>query len=82
MRPVHNNPTAMPVRTTTAERSHGRMLELTPSGKLVDSFTPTDWAQSDTGDVGLGSQFVAFVGTRWGSSAASRGRCTCDTRGT
>ena len=41
------------------------VLELSPSGKLLDSFAPTDWAQNNQGDVGLGSQGVALVGTRW-----------------
>jgi PQQ-like domain len=39
--------------------------KLSPSGKLVDSFAPSDWAQNNQGDVGLGSQGVALVGTRW-----------------
>ena len=34
-------------------------------GELVDSFAPTDWAQNNQGDVGLGSQGVALVGTKW-----------------
>jgi outer membrane protein assembly factor BamB len=38
---------------------------LSPSGKLLDSFAPTDWAQNNQGDVGLGSQGVALVGTKW-----------------
>ena len=41
------------------------VLELSSSGKLLDSFAPTDWAQNNQGDVGLGSQGVALVGTRW-----------------
>jgi hypothetical protein len=41
------------------------VLELSPAGKLVDSFAPTDWAQNNQGDVGLGSQGVALVGTKW-----------------
>jgi len=41
------------------------VLKLSPSGKLVDSFAPTDWAQNNQGDVGLGSQGVALVGTKW-----------------
>jgi hypothetical protein len=39
--------------------------ELSPSGKLVDSFAPSDWARNNQGDVGLGSQGVALAGTRW-----------------
>jgi outer membrane protein assembly factor BamB len=39
--------------------------ELDPSGRLVDSFAPTDWAENNQGDVGLGSQGVALVGTKW-----------------
>ena len=41
------------------------VLELSSSGKLLDSFAPADWAQNNEGDVGLGSQGVALVGTRW-----------------
>ncbi len=41
------------------------VLELSPAGQLLDSFAPTDWAQNNQGDVGLGSQGVALVGTRW-----------------
>jgi outer membrane protein assembly factor BamB len=41
------------------------VLELSPSGKLLSSFAPTDWAQNNAGDVGLGSQGVALVGTKW-----------------
>jgi outer membrane protein assembly factor BamB len=39
--------------------------ELDASGKLIDSFAPTDWAQNNQGDVGLGSQGVALVGAKW-----------------
>lgn len=41
------------------------VLELSKSGKLISSFAPTDWAQNNAGDVGLGSQGVALVGTKW-----------------
>ena len=41
------------------------VLELSSSGKLLDSFAPVDWAQNNQGDVGLGSQGVALVGTQW-----------------
>jgi outer membrane protein assembly factor BamB len=41
------------------------VLELSSSGQLLDSFAPTDWAQNNEGDVGLGSQGVALVGTKW-----------------
>jgi outer membrane protein assembly factor BamB len=41
------------------------VLELDGDAKLVDSFAPADWAQNNAGDVGLGSQGVALVGTRW-----------------
>jgi outer membrane protein assembly factor BamB len=41
------------------------VLELTSSGTLVSSFAPADWAQNNEGDVGLGSQGVALVGTKW-----------------
>jgi hypothetical protein len=39
--------------------------KLSQSGKLVDSFAPSNWAENNQGDVGLGSQGVALVGTRW-----------------
>ncbi len=41
------------------------VLELDGDGKLVDSFAPTDWAANNQGDVGLGSQGVALIGTQW-----------------
>jgi outer membrane protein assembly factor BamB len=41
------------------------VLEVSSSGKLLSSFAPTDWAQNNEGDVGLGSQGVALVGTQW-----------------
>ena len=41
------------------------VLELSKSGKLVGSFAPANWAQNNQGDVGLGSQGVALVGTKW-----------------
>jgi outer membrane protein assembly factor BamB len=41
------------------------VLELDANAKVVDSFAPTDWAANNQGDVGLGSQGVALVGTKW-----------------
>lgn len=41
------------------------VLKLNGSAQLVDSFAPTDWAANNQGDVGLGSQGVALVGTEW-----------------
>ena len=41
------------------------VLMLSPSGKLLSSFAPTDWAENNAGDVGLGSQGVALVGNQW-----------------
>jgi outer membrane protein assembly factor BamB len=41
------------------------VLELDGAAKVVDSFAPTDWAENNQGDVGLGSQGVALVGTKW-----------------
>jgi outer membrane protein assembly factor BamB len=41
------------------------VLELDGEAELVDSFAPKDWAENNQGDVGLGSQGVALVGTRW-----------------
>jgi outer membrane protein assembly factor BamB len=41
------------------------VLDLDPSGRLTDSFAPSDWAENNQGDVGLGSQGVALVGKRW-----------------
>ncbi len=39
--------------------------QIDTSGRLVDSFAPTDWAQNNQGDVGLGSQGVALIGDQW-----------------
>ena len=41
------------------------VIELNPTGKRISSFAPSDWAQNNQGDVGLGSQGVAFVGSKW-----------------
>ena len=41
------------------------VLRLDGNAKLLDSFAPSDWAQNNQADVGLGSQGVALVGTRW-----------------
>ena len=41
------------------------VLELDGNARLLDSFAPADWAANNQGDVGLGSQGVALVGTRW-----------------
>jgi outer membrane protein assembly factor BamB len=41
------------------------VLELDGNAKVVDSFAPTDWAANNQGDVGLGSQGVALIGTTW-----------------
>jgi outer membrane protein assembly factor BamB len=41
------------------------VLELDGNAKVVDSFAPSDWAQNNQGDVGLGSQGVALIGDRW-----------------
>jgi sugar lactone lactonase YvrE len=41
------------------------VLELDANAKLIDSFAPSDWAANNQGDVGLGSQGVALVGTKW-----------------
>jgi outer membrane protein assembly factor BamB len=41
------------------------VLELSTSGKLLDSFAPTNWAQNNQDDVGLGSQGVALVDAKW-----------------
>jgi outer membrane protein assembly factor BamB len=41
------------------------VLEVSSSGQLLSSFAPTDWAQNNEGDIGLGSQGVALVGTKW-----------------
>jgi len=41
------------------------VLELDGNAKVVDSFAPTDWAANNQGDVGLGSQGVALIGTKW-----------------
>jgi len=41
------------------------VLELNANAKVVDSFAPADWAANNEGDVGLGSQGVALIGTKW-----------------
>jgi len=41
------------------------VLRLDGDARLVDSFAPSDWAQNNQGDVGLGSQGVALVGDKW-----------------
>jgi outer membrane protein assembly factor BamB len=41
------------------------VLELGANAKVVDSFAPADWAANNQGDVGLGSQGVALIGTKW-----------------
>ena len=41
------------------------VLELDANAKVVNSFAPTDWAANNQGDVGLGSQGVALIGTKW-----------------
>jgi outer membrane protein assembly factor BamB len=41
------------------------VLELGANATVVDSFAPTDWAANNQGDVGLGSQGVSLIGTKW-----------------
>jgi outer membrane protein assembly factor BamB len=41
------------------------VLELDANARLVESFAPADWAANNQGDVGLGSQGVALIGTKW-----------------
>jgi outer membrane protein assembly factor BamB len=41
------------------------VLGLSADAQLVDSFAPSDWAENNRGDVGLGSQGVALIGTTW-----------------
>ena len=41
------------------------VLELDANARLTGSFAPTDWASNNQGDVGLGSQGVALIGTKW-----------------
>ncbi len=41
------------------------VLELDADARLTDSFAPSDWAASNQGDVGLGSQGVALIGRKW-----------------
>jgi outer membrane protein assembly factor BamB len=41
------------------------VLKLDGDAKLLDSYAPKDWAENNQGDVGLGSQGVALVGTQW-----------------
>ena len=41
------------------------VLELDANAMAIDSFAPADWAANNQGDVGLGSQGVALIGTKW-----------------
>ena len=41
------------------------VVRIDRSAKRVDSFAPDDWAVNNRDDVGLGSQGVALVGTKW-----------------
>ncbi len=41
------------------------VLELDANAKAIDSFAPTDWAANNQADLGLGSQGVALIGTKW-----------------
>ena len=41
------------------------VLELNGKAELLDSFAPTDWAANNQADLGLGSQGVALIGTKW-----------------
>lgn len=41
------------------------VLEISPAGKLVDSFSPSSWASDNAADLDLGSQGPALVGTQW-----------------
>ena len=41
------------------------VVRIDGSGARVDSFAPSDWAVNNRDDVGLGSQSVALVGTKW-----------------
>ena len=41
------------------------VLEISPAGRLVDSFSPTTWAADNAADLDLGSQGPALVGTQW-----------------
>jgi hypothetical protein len=41
------------------------VLALSADANLLDSFAPSDWAENNHGDVGLGSQGVALVGSTW-----------------
>ena len=50
--------------------------ELDENGTLVDSFAPSDWAQNNAGDVGLGSQGLRWSVPSGRCSAASPDRCT------
>jgi hypothetical protein len=41
------------------------VLEVSPAGKLVDSFSPSTWASDNAADLDLGSQGPALIGTQW-----------------
>jgi outer membrane protein assembly factor BamB len=49
------------------------VLEISPAGKLVDSFSPSTWASDNAGDLDLGSQGPALVGTQWVFAAGKSG---------
>ncbi len=41
------------------------VIHIDGSATRIDSFAPSDWAVNNRDDVGLGSQSVALVGTKW-----------------
>ncbi len=49
------------------------VLEISPAGKLVDSFSPSTWAGDNAADLDLGSQGPALIGTQWVFAAGKSG---------
>ncbi|MGH8860997.1 MAG: PQQ-binding-like beta-propeller repeat protein [Jatrophihabitantaceae bacterium] len=49
------------------------VLKVGTKGQLLDSFSPTRWASDNAGDLDLGSQGPALVGTRWVFAAGKSG---------
>ena len=49
------------------------VLKISPAGQLLDSFSPSTWATDNAGDLDLGSQGPALVGTRWVFAAGKSG---------
>lgn len=49
------------------------VLKIGPDGRLRDSYSPDTWASDNEGDLDLGSQGPALVGSKWVFSAGKSG---------